>query len=398
MKARTGIPALDELIRRGYPRPKSMLFFTVPAVDVRSAMARTIHNELASNRGIVYVAHGIAPGHVRESLSVFGVDVKRYERENAFVVLDCYSARIPVISKEKFYVSTPTSMEVIVDGVNEAIAHVKKSSKKTAVVFDSVSSIISALGEDKSIGFVERLIPLVEPKDLLFMILVNWSYSKVFCDSIKEFFDAVVDFDMTFTDGIITNYYSIDKLEREKGITRWIPYSIKPGIGIFTKIPKILVMGAHGSGKTTAVSQLSTVEPVKIGTEKGTVVMDIGRVVTEDLEARLIGVPGRERFSFLVPILKRGASAAMLIVDSTNREQIERTSETMTEFDVPFVVLANKRDMPGALGLKEIRRIMKLDASVPMIPTIAIDGKGLKKAFNTLIERMLGLPKGKRKS
>jgi signal recognition particle receptor subunit beta len=55
---------------------------------------------------------------------------------------------------------------------------------------------------------------------------------------------------------------------------------------------------------------------------------------------------------------------------------------------VPYVIVANKQDLPGALKKEEIREKIGLpDASV--IETIAKEGKGVYEAFEMLAEKIM---------
>lgn len=89
---------------------------------------------------------------------------------------------------------------------------------------------------------------------------------------------------------------------------------------------KIVFAGPVGAGKTTAISSISEVRVVgteAIATDETalmkattTVAMDYGEVsVDEDFVLRLYGTPGQERFSFMWPIVAKGALGIIVLID-----------------------------------------------------------------------------------
>jgi signal recognition particle receptor subunit beta len=56
------------------------------------------------------------------------------------------------------------------------------------------------------------------------------------------------------------------------------------------------------------------------------------------------------------------------------------------------VFVANKRDIPRAMPLKEIKRKLKLPPNVPLIECVATDPKSVAKVLDTLIEMIKIIP------
>lgn len=96
---------------------------------------------------------------------------------------------------------------------------------------------------------------------------------------------------------------------------------------------KIVFTGSMGSGKTTAISSLSDTKVVS--TEAGntdvgrhskaltTVGMDYGEFELDGgAKVGLYGTPGQERFSFVWPILCRGALGVILLIDHTSEDPL----------------------------------------------------------------------------
>jgi uncharacterized protein len=96
---------------------------------------------------------------------------------------------------------------------------------------------------------------------------------------------------------------------------------------------KIIFTGTMGSGKTTAISAVSTIRMVKTeaaNTDQSlfakattTVGMDYGEVMLEDGSVlRLYGTPGQRRFEFMWRILMRGAIGLVILVDNSRPDPL----------------------------------------------------------------------------
>lgn len=145
---------------------------------------------------------------------------------------------------------------------------------------------------------------------------------------------------------------------------------------------KLVVTGPFNSGKTEFVKTASDI-PV-ILTEKNittedrgikaqtTVAMDFGRVTLGDDVIHLFGTPGQTRFQFMWEILASEMNAFIVLVDSTDKPSFPDAAELIRQFssfvDVPHLVVANKRDLPGAASADEIRAGTRLgpNANIPM--------------------------------
>ncbi|MFC6884751.1 MULTISPECIES: GTP-binding protein [Actinomadura] len=156
---------------------------------------------------------------------------------------------------------------------------------------------------------------------------------------------------------------------------------------------KIVVAGGFGVGKTTLVEAISEIPPVNteawmtqaartvdpLGDAEGktttTVAMDFGRVtLASDLVLYLFGTPGQPRFWPMWDDLCRGASGAVILVD-TRRLDVSFAAVNYFEndSDVPFIVAVNLFDGRQTHRLPQIREALRLDADVPLTTCDARD-------------------------
>ncbi len=156
---------------------------------------------------------------------------------------------------------------------------------------------------------------------------------------------------------------------------------------------KIVVAGGFGVGKTTLVSTVSEIPPVNTeawmtqasktvdplnGTDAKTtttVAMDFGRIsLARDLILYLFGTPGQPRFWPMWDDLCRGASAAVVLVD-THRLEVSFPAVNYFEndSDVPFVVAVNLFDGRQTHPLDQVRDALGVADSVPLLTVDARD-------------------------
>jgi uncharacterized protein len=177
---------------------------------------------------------------------------------------------------------------------------------------------------------------------------------------------------------------------------------------------KIVIAGGFGVGKTTLVSSISeippvntdnwmteasrTVDPLAIGDAKTTttVAMDFGRItLAQDLVLYLFGTPGQPRFWPMWDDLSRGASGALVLVD-TRRLAISFPAVNYfdTDSDVPFIVVVNLFDGKQTHPLEEVRHALRLDSEIPLITCDARNRRSVAAALTAAVGHTLHTTSG----
>jgi uncharacterized protein len=166
---------------------------------------------------------------------------------------------------------------------------------------------------------------------------------------------------------------------------------------------KMVVTGPFNAGKTEFIQSVSEINVVsterKISStaervkETTTVAMDFGRItVDQDLVLYLFGTPGQKRFDFMWEILSEGMLGFIVMVDSTRPETFREARSILETFrayaPTPYVVAANKQDMPDAWELEDIRLALRLGSKVKLLPCVATKKDTVK---SVLLELLYGI-------
>ncbi len=167
---------------------------------------------------------------------------------------------------------------------------------------------------------------------------------------------------------------------------------------------KMVVTGPFNSGKTEFIQSVSEINVVsterKISSEAErvkettTVAMDFGRItVDQDLVLYLFGTPGQKRFDFMWEILSEGMLGFIVMVDSTRPETFREARSILETFrayaPTPYVVAANKQDLPDAWDIEDIRLALRLGPKVKLLPCVATKKDTVKSVLLELLYSIL---------
>ena len=163
---------------------------------------------------------------------------------------------------------------------------------------------------------------------------------------------------------------------------------------------KIVVTGPFSAGKTTLIRTIS--EITVLSTEKDitdqtrstkaetTVAMDFGRItIDHDLVLYLFGTPGQDRFDFMWEILGEGMLGYVLLVDAQRPESLSEAIAILAAFKkmarVPFVVGLNRAQGADPEVESNVRAVLGLEDSVPVVPCDATDRQSVKDVLLALL-------------
>lgn len=395
---KTGIQALDEYLKGGIPTGKTLLYFSERGAPGDVFSIQTVYASLTENCVCYYVATNCFPDVVRDSFREYGWDLLPYQSH--FAVVDGYSGLIGVPSEEQFRIDDPGS----IDSIDESISRIiELLSPGDMIVLPSLSSVFDNCRSESTsdAAILERV------KNWNKMAVLNGGvvmygfadrdYDRRLVEQIKNgLCNATVVIGSTAGKQLYKDYFKLYSCDWTTPPEWPILYKIiKPG-GVRIYIPKILVTGPHGSGKSTFVrtaSLLSSGKAVSVDRFKTTVAMDYAHLTLRGFSVDLFGTPGQSRFDPLVRTLAKDAMGVVMLIDSTSAEGFDRALDIIRMAcgkTAPYIVAANKQDLTEAMELDYIRKKMALPASVPVIGTVAHDPASVMQVLETLINRIVG--------
>src|SRR6202042_3632212 len=173
---------------------------------------------------------------------------------------------------------------------------------------------------------------------------------------------------------------------------------------------KILIAGGFGAGKTTMVSSISEIRPLRTeetlsepsllvddldGVEQKsttTVAMDFGRItVRDDLVVYLFGTPGQHRFWFMWDELALGALGAVVMADTRRLADCFPSVDYFERRGTPFIVAGNCFDGARRFDPEIVRSALNLNLDGPVVLCDARHRSSCRDVLVTLVEHAIRL-------
>lgn len=162
----------------------------------------------------------------------------------------------------------------------------------------------------------------------------------------------------------------------------------------------VLLVGQPNVGKSVVFCHLTGLH-IMVSNYPGTTVdFTEGHVEIGGVHCRLIDAPGtyglqatNEAERVAVDLLKQGPCVVLCVLDAINLESSLHLLLEVLDYDLPTIVLINRQDLAEKHALQIDHELLEDELGVPVIPTVAVEGKGLDDVGRALY-RMIAPPAG----
>ena len=388
---KTHIPKLDDFLGGGIPEGSSILFSAVPGVECEAFGYQILNGVMEEgNKGFIFT-NVTEPNNIIYEFKNYGWDIEKYLNDGNIFFVDGSSKFIGLPSIGKYSIDEINQVEGV---VIKAIENIPNG----VGVINNLSTLIDYLDEDQIINTINKWNKHARANNtILVYIFTKWDYKPELIQNINNNVDAVVSLNSIEERVIIGQGFMVTSASWKHPANNMVLFFVLQPGGIKIYIPKILVTGPYNAGKSSFVKSISkeSVSVDRMAFEKfpTTIAMDIGHVEHEGFVADIFGTPGQERFDLMLDVLAKEAVGAFILIDSSAPQTFGRAKEMINKTQaeaIPKIIVANKQDLPGALSPEKIRDVMKLDNTIPIIPTIVIEDNGVDIALKTLLKLLYG--------
>lgn len=377
----TGMFGIDDMLGGGIPEGSRVLYSLEPGVDGQLFTISTLYGAVESGKScLVIIPHTTVDAFLADIAQMRGKPLEI--KDNKVVFLDA-------VDRERMQRSAGKG------GPAEKELHARLiklcNDNNVEVIFGYFDMIYEDFGLEKGLLLLS---PTCCPKNATFIIEHLNLEGDVLLDSfaIRKAFDLIISIKSSFRPLPHFNYFTIVYTSWSTQLRRSVPFLVKNG-RIVPYIPKIVVTGPPGSGKSRFVSN-ATAQGISVdrtGPYGGTttVAMDFGWLHWKDFDITLYGTPGQPRFDPMFPMILHNAMGVVLLVDVTNPEQIPRARHlftTITKMRVPIVVAANKKDLPGRMSEDEIRAGIGIGKDIPVFLISALQENDVRDVLESLVD------------
>ncbi len=384
---KTHIPKLDDFLGGGVLEGSSVLFYADPGIECEAFGYQTLQNRLEEGDPGFIFTNVTEPSSIIYEFEKFGWDLEKIVDEGSAFFVDGSS----------YFIGAPVNGKYVIEDysqIEEVVTQAIKDIPDGVGVINNLSTLIDYLDHGETVQIIKKWNQIAKDKNtILLYIFTQWDYEADLIDEIKGSMDCLVNLSTIEERVIIGQGFMVTGASWTTPSSSMVLFNIlRPG-GIKIFIPKILVTGPFNAGKSSFVKKIApnsvSVDQMALGQVPTTVAMDIGHMEYKGFVADVFGTPGQERFDLILDVLSKEAVGAFILVDSTDPKTFARAKEMIKRCNaeaIPKVIVANKQDLPDSLSIAEIRKVMNLDHSIPIVPVSIIRDEGIEDAMDALLE------------
>jgi small GTP-binding protein len=262
-------------------------------------------------------------------------------------------------------------------------------SNNCMVLFESLSTIIDMCGEKETLKKIAAWNEVFQERKITSIYnFVAWPYAGTILNKLRRLFDAIIDVCSISERVIIGQCYCPTKIKWGGKTGDSVPFRVcKPG-GVKNYTPKICVIGPHNAGKSSFIESLSM---KSLSTKKieSNITVEHGFIKHVGFTVDILGIQGDQDIKSFIETINKDLIGVFLVIDSTNPSKFiwaKKVLDAIRLAGLPLIIVANKQDAENAVTKGGIEKKLKITPDIPVIPTVATEGKNVISAYEKLIE------------
>ncbi|MGI0090090.1 MAG: DUF7090 family protein [Nitrososphaerales archaeon] len=370
---RTEIPLLDEFLGGGLKLGSTTAYWSEVEVESSALALQTLYNRLLQKDRGLFLTTTKKPRQILQAMKEFGFDNKAADKSQ-LEFIDASSPKSKASTKElssceKYSLTSPNDIQELLKVIEEGLAG-RQPLQTTLFVFDSFSAYLDRFDDpEKVLDSIPRITKLLAKYDAIgIFVFTEWLYDCQLLDRISKCFNIIVELKATSEKPVYAMRVFSTVAPNDPGKLIFFKVTRPGGVKIY--LPKIAVTGPFHAGKTSFIHSAGreAVSADRLGT---TVALDYAHAEHGGFAIDLFGTPGQSRFDPLLEKLGGHAVGIIIMVSATDVRGLSRVREQFRLIKaerVPYVIVANKVNLNGAISLQAIRHLLGAPRKIPVIP------------------------------
>ncbi len=224
-RVKTGIPGMDEVLNGGIPERNVVLLSGGPGTGKSIFSQQFIWSGLELGEPGIYVALEEHPVQIRQNMAQFGWDVRKYEDDGIFAIVDAFTAGIGKSREyEKYIIHDLTDTREFIDVLRSAI----KDINAKRVVIDSVTTLyINKPALARSIILQLKRVLAGMGATALFVSQISVGERGFGGPGVEHGVDGIIRLDLDEIDGELKRSLIVWKMRGTRHSMRRHPFEIK---------------------------------------------------------------------------------------------------------------------------------------------------------------------------
>ena len=224
-RVKTGIPGMDEVLNGGIPERNVVLLSGGPGTGKSIFSQQFIWSGLELGEPGIYVALEEHPVQIRQNMAQFGWDVRKYEDDGIFAIVDAFTAGIGKSREyEKYIIHDLTDTREFIDVLRSAI----KDINAKRVVIDSVTTLyINKPALARSIILQLKRVLAGMGATTLFVSQISVGERGFGGPGVEHGVDGIIRLDLDEIDGELKRSLIVWKMRGTRHSMRRHPFEIK---------------------------------------------------------------------------------------------------------------------------------------------------------------------------